>query len=136
MDRWFWMALIAIALWGLGSFFGKLASAKDIAYRVYLFEGIGTITVLATFMLWKRDEVLSNFSVNYFGLLMGLCWGVGTVLFIIALKPAKLSVLVPLTAVYPVVTVLLAFLFLGERLSPKEIAGVALAIVSAVLLAR
>jgi drug/metabolite transporter (DMT)-like permease len=58
------------------------------------------------------------------------------VLFIAALKYAKLSVTVPLTAVYPALTVLLAFVFLGERLGPKEIAGVLMAIGSAALLAK
>ena len=47
-----------------------------------------------------------------------------------------LSVSVPLTAVYPALTVILAFIFLGEKLSPREIAGVLLAIGSAALLAK
>ena len=67
---------------------------------------------------------------------MGLIWGVGTVLFILALKYAKLSVLVPLSAVYPALTVVLALIFLGERLGPREIAGVVFAVISAGLLAK
>ena len=52
------------------------------------------------------------------------------------LKDAKLSVTVPLTGLYPAITVILAFVFLGERLGVREIAGVSLAIVSVVLLAK
>ena len=67
---------------------------------------------------------------------MGLCWGIGTVLFIIALKDAKLSVTVPLTGLYPAITIILALVFLGEKLGAREITGVSLAVVSAMLLAR
>ena len=62
MERWFWMALSAILLWGLGSFLGKVALAKDIPYRVYLFEGIGTLTVLASFILLNRRVIFTDFS--------------------------------------------------------------------------
>jgi len=135
-ERWFAIALVVSLLWGSGSFFGKIALAKDIPYRVYLFEGIGTLAVLSFLIFFKRQEIFNDFSINVFGLLMGLSWGVGTILFIIALQPAKLSVLVPLTAIYPAYTVLLSFLFLGERLESREIVGIIFAIASALLLAK
>ena len=136
LERWFILALIATTLFALGSFFGKIASNSDIPFRVYFFEGVGTITVLCTIILLKRSEIFTGFALNIPALLMGLCWGIGTVLFIMVLKDAKLSVTVPLTGLYPAITVILAFVFLGERLGVREIAGVSLAIVSVVLLAK
>ena len=120
----------------VGSFLGKVASLKDIPHRVYFFEGVGTLTVFTMFVIYNRGLIFNNFSFNAPALFMGLTWGIGTVLFIAALKYAKLSVTVPLTAVYPALTVILAFVFLGERLGPKEIAGVLMAIGSAALLAK
>lgn len=136
MERWYILTLLALVCFSLGSFLGKVASFKDIPYRVYFFEGVGTLTVFTTFVIWNRNAILSNFSVNFPALFMGITWGIGTVLFIVALKYAKLSVLVPLSAVYPALTVILALVFLGERLGPREIAGVAFAVVSAALLAK
>ncbi len=136
MERWYILTLLALVCFSVGSFLGKVASFKDISYRVYFFEAIGTLTVFTTFVLWNRNVIFNNFSINYAALLMGLTWGIGTVLFIVALKYAKLSVLVPLSAVYPALTVLLALIFLGEKLGPREIAGVTLAIVSAALLSK
>lgn len=136
LERWFIMALAATVLFALGSFFGKIASANDIPFRVYFFEGMGTLTVLFTVIFLKRNEIFSAFSPNYAALAMGLCWGIGTVLFIIALKDAKLSVTVPLTGLYPAITIILALVFLCEKLGPREVAGVSLAVVSAMLLAR
>lgn len=135
-ERWFAIAIIVSLLWGSGSFFGKMALARDIPYRVYLFEGIGTLAVLTFLIFFKRQEIITNLSFNLFGLLMGLSWGIGTILFIIALQPAKLSVIVPLTAIYPAFTVLLSVLFLQERLDLREIIGIAFAIISVALLAK
>jgi len=136
MERWFILALTATFLWGLGSFFGKLALMRDIPYRVYFFEGIGTITVLTSLIIFKRSEIFADFSINPYGLLMGLTWGIGTIIFIIALQPAKLSALVPLTAVYPAITVLLSVLFLHERLDLREIIGIIFAICAIFLLSK
>jgi len=136
LERWFVLALLATTLFALGSFFGKIASNSDIPFRVYFFEGMGTITVLCMIILLKRNEIFSGFALNIPALLMGLSWGIGTVLFIIVLKDAKLSVIVPLTGLYPAITVILAFVFLGERLGVREVAGVSLAVVSAVLLSK
>lgn len=136
MERWYLMTLMAIICFAFGSFFGKIASIRDIPYRVYFFEGAGTLTIFTTFVIYNRQTIFTNFSFNFPALLMGLTWGVGTVLFIAALKYAKLSVLVPLSAVYPALTVVLALVFLGERLGPREIAGVTFAVISAALLAK
>lgn len=136
MERWFWLAISAILLWGLGSFLGKLGLAKDTPYRVYFFEGVGTLTVFTFFAFYKRGEVFADFSFNPYALIMGLCWGVGTILFIAALKSEKLSVIGPLAAIYPAFTVILSVLFLQERLEFREIVGVMFTVISLVLLSK
>ena len=136
MERWFLLGIFAVLLFGIGSFLGKLASLNDISSRVYFFEAIGTLTVFTSFFLIKRVEILENFSVNYYALGMGITWGLGTVLFIMALENSKLSIITPLTALYPAVTVLLAYLFLAERLELKELIGVVLAIISIFLILK
>lgn len=135
-ERWIVYSLIAIFLFGAGSLFGKLASINEIPARVYFFEALGTLTVFTCFFLLKRQEILNGISINYFGLLMGITWGLGTVFFILALEKSKLSVLVPFTALYPAITVVLALLFLGEKLSLKEVVGVALAAFAGILLVK
>ncbi|MGI9554216.1 MAG: EamA family transporter [Thermodesulfobacteriota bacterium] len=136
MERWFLLGIFAVLLFGIGSFLGKLASINDISSRVYFFEAIGTLTIFSSFFLIKRAEILEGFSVNYYAIGMGLTWGLGTVLFIMALENSKLSIITPLTALYPAVTVLLAYLFLAERLEIKELIGVVLAIISIILILK
>lgn len=136
MKGWVIIGIFVMFLWGIGSFFGKIALLKDTPYRVYLFEGMGTLVVLTVFVLLKRSDIFTDFHLNYPALLMGLSWGVGTVLFILALDSVRLSVFVPLTALYPAVTVLLSVAFLKEELELREAVGVFLAIISVLMLSR
>jgi len=136
MERWVILGIFAVLLFGIGSFLGKLASINDISSRVYFFEAIGTLTIFSCFFLIKRVEILEGFTVNYYAIGMGITWGLGTVLFIMALENSKLSIITPLTALYPAVTVVLAYLFLSERLEIKELIGVMLAILSIFLILK
>jgi transporter family protein len=54
--------------------------------------------------------------------------------FYSALDGGKAPIVVPLTALYPIVTVLLSFLVLSERISPIKAVGVVLALVAILLL--
>jgi transporter family protein len=67
---------------------------------------------------------------------MGLSWGIGTVLFIFALENSKISLITTLTALYPAVTIILAYIFLAERLEIRELVGVVLAIAAIFLIVK
>ena len=136
MEKWFILGLLAVFLFGLGSFLGKFASNSDISPRVYFFEVVGTITVFTTFFFLKKSEILSGFSVNYYAIGMGLCWGIGTILFIFAMENSKISMITTLTALYPAITIVLAYIFLAERLDTKEIVGVLLAMAAIFLIVK
>lgn len=136
IEKWYLLGLLAVLCFGVGSFFGKLASLNDVQPRVYFFEAMGTLTVFFTYFIFKKSEILSGFSFNYFALAMGLTWGIGTVLFILALESSKLSLITPLTALYPAVTVILAYLFLAEKLELRELVGILLAILSIFLIVK
>jgi len=136
VEKWYLLGILAILCFGVGSFFGKIGTMSALPSRVYFFEAVGTLTVFSTFFLFKRAEILHDFKFNPAALAMGITWGTGTVLFILALQSSKLSIITPLTAVYPAVTVILAYVFLGERLEMRELAGITLALASVFLLTR
>lgn len=136
IEKWYFLGFLAVVFFGVGSFFGKVASLKDLPSRVYFFEAMGTLTVFTSFFLIKKSQILQGFSFNYFALAMGISWGIGTVLFILALEKSKLSLITTLTALYPAVTVLLAYIFLAERLETKEALGVLFAILSIFLIVK
>ena len=71
----------------------------------------------------------------FWAFLTGILCGVGNLAFFQALvKGGKASVVAPVTALFPMVTVLLALVFLGERLGKVQWLGLMLAFVAIYLL--
>jgi drug/metabolite transporter (DMT)-like permease len=55
-------------------------------------------------------------------------------LYLAAVQRGPLSLMATLASLYPASTILLARVFLGERLSPTQVGGIACAVVATVLL--
>ena len=134
MNGWLNYALIAIVLWGVVGLFQKLgtnnASAREL--MVWLLVGFGA---LVPFLWWRTGMSGLSARVIGLGLIGGLANGLGSwELFRCLEKGAKASVAIPLTALYPLLTALLAILFLKERLTALEWLGVFLALVAGAML--
>jgi len=112
----------------------KLGSNRLNAASLLIWVTAGYLIALPGFFLLAPLNGLSTREV-LLGILAGAVNGFGTWLLFASLeRGAKASVAIPLTALYPLVTVLLALLFLHERLSVREWLGVGLAIIGGVLL--
>jgi uncharacterized membrane protein len=87
------------------------------------------------FFLWGSKLMAIGREALLIGVLAGTANGLGTwFLFTAFERNAKASVAVPLTALYPLITVVLAYLFLSERLAALDWVGVALALVAGAML--
>jgi bacterial/archaeal transporter family protein len=79
------------------------------------------------FSLGWRDALI--------GILGGITNGMGSWFLFASLEAgAKASVAIPLTALYPLITILFATLFLAETLTSMQWVGIALALVGGVML--
>jgi drug/metabolite transporter (DMT)-like permease len=66
---------------------------------------------------------------------LGLFFGLGNLAILIAFASAgKASIITPLTGLYPVISVPLAVTLLGEKIGPREVIAIAVALVSVVAL--
>lgn len=69
------------------------------------------------------------------GVILGALAQVAILCFYIALETGQASVVVPLTALYPALTVVASAIFLGETLTKTQALGVVLALAAGLLLA-
>jgi len=137
---WLLWSLASIVLWGTWGLVSKIASTGVDAYVNQLLYTAG-LAPLLVFVAWtvhkqrnteKRDG--HGWGV-FWAFLTGILGGVGNIFFFQALVTGgKASVVAPVTALFPMVTVLLALIFLRERLGRKQWAGLALAFVAIYLL--
>lgn len=124
-------------MWGLVS---KIASAGVDAYTNQLLYTAGLIPLMA-FVAWvahrhraddPKERRASGASWAFF---TGILGGLGNIAFFQALVlGGKASIVAPVTALFPMVTVVLAMLVLRERLGRLQWIGLALAFAAIYLL--
>lgn len=129
--------ILILLLWGLWGFFGKYALKFISPISLILFETIGAI-IIQLFVLLFLYNSKYKFDINSTGITLAILTAffgvIGTIVFFFTLSKTKASILVPLTALYPVITIILSFVFLKEEVTVLQGIGILLAIVASVLL--
>lgn len=129
-------ALATLICWGLWGFLGKLGSRSISPGHLLLLTYTGIVLVYPVVLAlyaqgfspeWRAPD-------HYYALASGLVCGLGFPLFYLALSGGDATRVVVITATYPVVTVLLAMLFLHEPLTLKAGMGTALSIAGILML--
>ena len=83
-----------------------------------------------------KDKIEWNGKGILFGSLTGFMGMMGTLFFLYALSHGKTPVVITLTALYPLIAIVLAFVFLKEAVTIKQWFGMGLAIVAMGLMAK
>lgn len=138
--KWLVWSLVTIVLWGTWGLVSKVASAGMDAYLNQLLYTAG-LAPLLVFVAWTvhRRRALEKRDGRRLGVfwafLTGILGGVGNIFFFEALVVGgKASLVAPVTALFPMITVLLALMVLHERLGRTQWIGLALAFVAIYLL--
>ena len=133
MSDWMYFSLITVALWGVVGLLQKLGTNRVSADALLVWLMVGYLLLLPLLISDADFTQLTTRDI-WVGILAGVTNGLGAWFLFAALeKGAKASVAVPLTALNPLVTILLALALLSERLTTIQSLGVILAIAAGVL---
>jgi drug/metabolite transporter (DMT)-like permease len=124
-------ALVPIAFWGVAGFLQK-ASTNHLSGELSTLWFLLAFIPVAGLILW-RESLPPPLAPRVWLLvtMMGVFLALGNFALLAACaREGKASIVVPLTALYPVVSVPIAILFLGERIGPRETVGIFLALAS------
>ncbi len=135
MRTWYLYALMTVLMWGVWGVFSKFASANSKPRQVLIFQSIGVLAfalVVLTMEKFKIEWSVPGFSWSFAA---GFFTFIGFLTFFAALEKGKASTVVTLSALYPVVTILLSITFLHEKISLRESVGIVFALIASVLLA-
>ena len=132
------LLFFTVLLWGSTPLFEKLALRGAAPLNVlWIRTAFITVCVAAVAAATGQIGQVARMEgrILFFTLLSGLTGGVlGLTAYFYALQKGHASLVVPLTATYPLVTVLLSVLLLGEPVTPAKIAGVILIVAGVMLL--
>lgn len=132
-SEWVIMSIFTMLMWGVWGLLGKMATSLADWREVYIMAGLGSLIVYFLFYAAFRPTIGFHNLGPAFAFLAGVTGVAGAIVYYLALSRGEAAVVVPLTALYPVVTVILSTLFLREQVTLTQGAGITLAIVALVL---
>lgn len=125
--NWFVFALIAALLWGIAPVFGKIGLVKTdpLTALTIRTSGVAAALLLINIFGGKVAVLKATGTKTWLFLVFeGLCAALfGHYAYLFALKNGKASSVVPITATYPIITILLGAVLFREYLTLGKIAG-------------
>ena len=135
MNQWLFPAFAALVLWGLWSFIPKITTRYISPKSAMLFEVLGgmIIAIIILFSLKFKPDIHPK------GVLLAMTTGIlgfaGALFFLYAASKGPISLIAVLSALYPVITIVLAMVFLNESISIKQGLGIVLGMGAMILIA-
>lgn len=134
IPKWLLYAIIALFWWGIFGFLGKVGSDRISPSQMQIFFTIGMVPVAVVCAFRLKFRIATEGRGVAYSLLMGVIAALGSLAFFAAMKTGKASLIAPATSLYPALTVVLAVIFLKEKLNKVQLCGLFLAMVSIVIL--
>jgi drug/metabolite transporter (DMT)-like permease len=133
---WLLYALAAATCWGI---WGVLAKGPSRELSGWMTQFLFTFALIPSALVAARSKHVRTGTDKprglFWGFIAGLIAAAGNIFFYLALEDgAESSIAVPLTSVYPLVTILIAFFLFKERLNLIQGLGIVIAVAAILLL--
>jgi transporter family protein len=135
MDSWFIWTILAMVTFGAWGFFPKLAVNYISPQSALIYQVIGGLLVGIVGLAMINFKPETHPMGILYAFLTGITGVLGTLFYYAAASRGQISIVVSLTALYPLITIMLAIIFLHETLMLKQVIGLGFAVAAIVLLA-
>jgi len=134
--KWLFWSIMAFIFWGIWAIPSKMA-IEGLGESDFIFvDGLTMIVVwIPLWLVIEKGKMSMDLRKISFSTIAGILASVGTISLFLAIANGQVSIVTPLTSIYPLVTILLARIALKERLNWLQFLAIALGIVGIVMLA-
>jgi len=135
--RWLVFSLGTLVAWGLWGFMAR-AALLDLNWQLLLpLTILGYLVPLIVLWIMTRPNLgRVRWARSFKGIILGSISGVSLMAFYRAVETGEASVVVPMIALYPALTLIGALLLLKESITATQLSGILLALLAGVLIAR
>ena len=136
MKTWYLYSLLTVVTWGLWGLLSKLASNYAKPKQALIFQTAGVLAFGLLVLMIEKFKIEWSVPGFSWAALGGFLAFVGFLTFFAALEQGKASTVVTLSALYPLVTIVLSITLLHEKLTARQGVGIVLALIASALLAE
>ena len=133
MQTWLVFSILVIVFWGVWGFVVKMAVRDLSVPSMFFISFVGYLSVIIYMFIAAKPLRGLNWPGVLWSLLAGVLTAWAVYFFYRAVETGKLGIVVPLTALYPIVTIVLSMVILKETFSATQIVGVGFAILAGIL---
>jgi drug/metabolite transporter (DMT)-like permease len=135
---WLILPILAFICWGVQAYVLKFANNKMRAESIFFYMMLTGVALspVAYFMTDMSVEINWGFKGPYLAALIQVLNSAGALAFVYALRYGKAIIVVPLTALAPVITVVLSLVLYATIPNPVVISGIVLATIAIFLMAE
>ncbi len=129
ISSWLMVAMIPVAVWGIAGLLQKI-STNSISGELSTFWFLLAFVPVALCLL-AREPLPARIGARSWALviLLGLTFALGNLAILLAFaSQGKASIIVPVSGLYPAVSIPIAIIILGERVGPREWLGIVVAL--------
>ena len=127
-SKWFWYSVLCILCWGGWALLAKMGSYQVPAEASQFFFAWGAVPVALVLLAGRRFRLEKNSKGIFYSVANGILSAIGSwALFAAYRTGGNTSVITTVTAMYPLISVVLAILVLRERLTKLHVIGLAFA---------
>jgi transporter family protein len=131
---WFTAALLALFSFGLWGIFTKLSVLHIDSRSALIYQTLGVMVIGLITLGMINFKPATDAKGFVYALLTGFAYGIGCLFYFIAASKGKIITVVTLTALYPLVTILIAYLLLKETITIKQGIGIGMALIAILLM--
>ena len=135
MKQWLLPTLGAFFLWGLWSFIPKITTRYISPKSAILFECLGGLIFALIVLISLKFKPDFHPKGALLAISTGMLGFAGALCFLYAATKGPISLVAILSALYPIIAIVLAWWFLGETFTLKQGLGIVLGIGAMILLA-
>jgi transporter family protein len=132
--KWFWYSAISVLCMGGWTLLGKLGTTEINARTMQFLYPFGWVPVAVACLWVRRFKLERSLRGNLYGIAVGVLGGIGGLAFFAACRTGgNTAAITAATAMYPLITVVLAVLILHEKLTWVHMLGLVFAAAAFVL---
>lgn len=127
-------AVVSLISWGIWGVLPRVSTMYISPKSAFVYEVLGVLLFGIVMWAFFGFKLETNTKGAVFGILTGVFEFIGALAFVYAVSKSKSSMVVVVSALYPAVTVLLSYLFLGDTITIKQGIGMLMALGAMVLI--